>query len=83
MDTKKHVKINKVYKNGNLTTDRQDILDQWYKDFLSLYSPSFEKNIGAEAEELIEIEQTVDTNEDLNKPISLVKVQMVIRKLPV
>ena len=37
---KKDVKINKIYKNGILTSDRQDILDQWYKDFSSLYNLS-------------------------------------------
>ena len=77
---KKDAKINKVYKNGNLTTDRQDILDQRYKDPSSLYNPSFVKtyehtkfadNI---VEEMFEIEQNVDTNEEFNKPISIVEV---------
>ena len=82
----KDVKFNKVYKNGNLTTDRQDILDQWYKDFSGLYSSSFVKTYEHAkfadhiAEELFEIEQTVDTNEELHKPISLVEVCMAIAK---
>ena len=68
----------KVYKNG--------ILDQWYKDFSSLYNLSsvktyehtkFADNI---VEELFETEQNVDTNEELNKPISIVEVCMAIAK---
>ena len=37
------LKLIRCFKNGKLSTDRQDILVEWYKDFLSLYSPSFAK----------------------------------------